>query len=301
VGSGRGALVVLGLLVVLGGARGSVASGTDVHGFRPPHDPFGYAGLAGVNVLEAGEVFTAATLSLAERPFATKVRGGRPVRRLHTADLRLGVGVLRLWRGGGVSVGASLPYALHERGDGLFGEGVSESGLGSLRTDAKIKLQDPLDDAIGVALRFGVDWPTGDADDLLAEDGLAATGAFTLEWNASVLRIAGEVGYRWIEGDGRLNGRELIVSDQVTLGMGFAVAPLLDLAGYEHVEIFSEARHAFRAADPYRRSEESPLEVGGGLRFRGDTLLIVVSGFAGLNRGVSAAQRRFALEVGVRF
>jgi hypothetical protein len=279
--------------------------------FRPPADPFGHLAQGGAEALRQGEVFAAAWLLHAQRPAATRARGGgRFARSLDVADLTLGAGALDLGRARALAVGIGLPVIADARGEPRPGASLADAaGLGPLRTEVKLGWGAPADDAVALAARARLTWPTGDDRELGADgDGLALLVEGGVELQRSIARVSLFAGYEWIEGavdldaiDGRGAADPIRVDDRLQVGLAVALAPLIDLAGWERLELCFEVRHAILAADPYARSEEAPAEIGLGVRFLGERLFLAGGGLLGLDRGFGAARRRVVVGVGMAF
>ncbi len=308
--SGRAVLCagcVLGL--VIAGAPARALDEFDASGFSLATDPFGYLQGGGAHALEPWQVHAALGYGFAHRPLSfdgdsVGTTGDlEVVRDIHVATAALGVGLLRLPRGG-ISVGLSLPLVVDwtglERPGGAYGPGTtSASGLGDLRAEGKACLLDRDVDALGVAARAWTCVPTGARDLFTSAGGAFRLGAeATVEKKIDFFRAGLSLGWEWL--DGRFRGPSGTVDDRLTLTASLAITPLRDIAGWEGVEVCFEARHWTPSARPWASEDLSPLEAMGGLRYSGTFFGLVAAG-GRLNQGLGAPDARFEAAVGVTF
>lgn len=298
---GLAAMVVLALFIT--SARAAEES-VDATGFDPPADPYGYVTLGGAKALEPGEVHAAAYLSWAHNSLGLEEsRGRRAGRRvlddLYLLDLVAGGGVLAFWKSA-LALGAVFPVLIRENGWELEDpdDRLREAGVGDLRTDAKVAILDRDSDRVGLAARLWVRWPTGDGAPFASWDGLGAGALATVETRTWGSRLSLHLGYEWLEGDARMG--PIRWDDRLHFGAGLAVAPLSDIRSYEPLELVFEARHSARAEQPWRSEEESPVEVGGALRWAGALFAMLGAG-GGLGRGAGAADSRIYCALGTTF
>ncbi len=316
------AAVFVVLALAAGDASGSGFEGFDAHGFEPPSDPFGFAAVEGARKLDPGEVFGGAIASWADDPL--EIGRVHVIDDLGTVDVVAGAGVADVltWRGG-LAVGIDVPVAFLEEGDEVEDprSDLRPCGVGDVRTDVKLGLYHPEDDHVGVAVKVYAEWPTGRARDFLTDGDRISVGVLAVvEKRITVFRLAFNFGYEWIDGDieagdggggdgggggsggGGRAGDSVEVDDRGRIGVGFAIAPLHDILGWEDLETFFELTHTFRAPHPWDREEESPVEAGGGLRYLGGPGLFLLGGFAtGLNDGAALPDFRAYAGAGIRF
>jgi len=308
--SGSAALCVgcvIGLGVTAAPAR--ALDEFDASGFSLPTDPFGYVQGRGAHALEPWQMHAALGYGYAHRPLSFDGDAvGAPrdltvVRDLHVATIALGVGLVRLPRGG-VSVGLALPYVVDweglDRPGGAYGPGTTHaSGLGDLRLEAKACLLDPDVDDLGLAARAWTCVPTG-ADDLFTSAGGAfrAGAEAIVEKKIDWFRAGLSLGWEWL--DGRFRGPSGTVDDRLSLTASLAIAPLRDIAGWEGLELCFEARHWTPSARPWASEDLSPLEALGGVRYSGTIFGLIAAG-GRWNDGLGAPDARLEAALGVTF
>jgi hypothetical protein len=295
----------LGMALFFGGAARGGDGAFDASGLDVPADGYGYVATQGAKALAPGQVHASALFDWALRPLRLDSdRGGDPpgksiVDDLCMLDLAGGVGVFQ-HHSVGLALGVVLPLLLRSSGfavDAPF-DRVRDSGAGNLRTDVKLQLLDRDDDVVGVALRTYAKWPTAGDVGYAANKNTAIGFDGVLEYHAGFLRTALDLGYEWL--DGSASAGDIVRDDVVFASFGLGISPLSDIRGFEALEAVFEARTSFRAGNPWKREEESPVEVDGALRWSG-TLYAEVGGGAGLNRGAGAPDARVFAALGATF
>jgi len=311
------------LVVVLLPRPGLAFEGFDTQAFKPPTDPDGYVIVEGSRALEGHiidrlfrflvgipppdepqpiEVHASAYFNYARNPLTTSERGDRPTREivedLSQLDLVVGIGVLPR-----VQVGVVLPIVLNR--DGFDFEDPSseirEHGIGSLRVDMKVEVVRVREeeDVFGLAVKGFVQTPTGRERDF-ADNDHRVTGGFVLVPElrpAKFLRVALNIGYEYFDGQIEVGGTRVDDKVLLALGIGLDLAKLTGVTAIEGLEVVAEVTHFTRLCNPYDREEESPVELGGAIRFnRG--LFLLVGGSAGLNEAIGAPDGRVFAAVG---
>lgn len=189
-GSRLGA-VALGLTLGLAARGASAFEGFDAENWKPALDPYGYMTVDGARSLRSLELHAALYFNWAHNPLRLEVprpggAGGREViRDLSVFDLVLALGLFDLGSHGGLEIGADLPGAANVNGlsigvDPVTGkpDRLRGASFGDLRTAAKLTLFDREEDALGLAIRGEIQWPTGRDQDFLSNDRQIA-------WNAA--------------------------------------------------------------------------------------------------------------------
>ena len=300
---GAGALA---LALAFGAAEaraGGTATGFNIESFKPVADPFGYASVNGARSLEALQPYAGAAVNWARNPIRfsadSDIAGGPDVvRDLTVLDLTLGLGVLSLGDGAGLSLGVDLPIVLEENGLRLDDRSArfDDQGLGALRTDAKLTLLSRDGDGVplGVAIRAFGEWKTGRERALLSDNGSNSFGAtLILEKRIGRLRLAAEGGYQWI--DGRAAIVDFVIDDKLLL----SGAAAFDIA--EGFSVFGEVLHWTPIAAPWKDQRLAPIELDVGLKYVGAHLSATIGGGLGLDRGVGAPDSRVFGMIGYRF
>jgi len=309
-----------GLLLGSAAARAQVDEGFNAQNFQPPIDPFGYVVTNGARSLDPGQVFIAAYADVAEHPLDLRdIREG-VIDEMTFVHGVLSVGLLRIGEKGGLSAGIVVPYAAEMDGYGRdpdAGDPASvtpprvelpDGRLADIRGELKLVMLDR-SEVMGVALRgFGIA-PTGEDKYFLSNDEhFGGGGGMILEKEFSWLRLGVEADYEWIQGrtvisqvrfveEGDPEPKLLTVDDKLHLRAGAAVQLF-----FEDLWLVADAHHWARATNLYNARRESPIEVGGALRFDRRFLVVVGASTGMLNEGaVGAPDWRFFGSVGITF
>jgi hypothetical protein len=285
------------ITLAAGAARGATV-GVDAIGFDAPIDPFAYITVQGAKALDPGGFHLAGYGIWNHRPF--RLAGGvEGIEDAYIYNLVAGVGIVSIGKRAGLEAGLSLPLVLAERGFDLDrGEPIHDEGVGDLRADVKLAVLDRDDDVVGLAFRAWGRFPTGHTTAFASNDAVQVGVDAELEYHAGFFRTGLNLGYQWL--DGTASTADVTIDDSVRLGYGLGIAPLSDIRGWEPLEVVFELTHSFRASRPYARQEESPLMVGGALRWAG-TLFALVGGSAALTRGAGAPDAQLVAALGVTF
>ncbi|GIW72034.1 MAG: hypothetical protein KatS3mg102_1576 [Planctomycetota bacterium] len=288
------------LLGVLIAARPAGAGqGLDVHGLRPPADPFGYVAVPGSGALAAGRGHVAVYVSDAHEPLEGEGPATAAVQRLATLEVVAGLGLVNLGRGRAIQLGVGLPLVLDVDGHGPDGGRLQAGLLGDVRAELKAGFGDAAERGLGWMARTVLEWPTGRQRAFVSDGGLGWQLELGLEAVRSSLRGALVLGCEWLPGEARTPG--VRAGDRLRLGAALGWAALRDLAGLEHLEAVFELRHAVRLGDPYARSSEVALELEGAIRYRDRRWLVLAGGGGRLGRGAGAAQSRWCVAAGWNF
>jgi hypothetical protein len=289
------------------GAPARAAGEFDAVGFAPPCDPYGVARAQGAKSLAPLSVHASATYGYALRPVSfegSSVGAARDVEVEHDAHvlaLAAGVGLLPLPRGS-AAVGVALPIALRQdgldRAPGAAGA-ARDGGAGDVRLDAKATLLDRDDDPLGCAARAWAFAPTGERGRFSSAGGAWRAGAeVVLETRLDWFRAGVSLGWEWLEGEFR--GPSGTVDDRLTATAAALVAPLRDIAGFEHLEVGIEVRHWTVAGRPWDHEATSPLEGTGVVRFSGALFALLAAG-GRWNGGLGAPDVRLEAALGTTF
>ena len=295
-----------------------VDEGFYAQNFSPPIDPYGYITLGGARALRAGHPFFAASIDWANDPLDLRdVREGR-IEQMTFLQAVAAIGVFNLGEGG-LDIGLVVPFALHMSGFGrdpntLTG-GASpgrrvdlpdDTRLGDSRVEAKLTLLDRTQ-FMGIALRGYGMLPTGEDKFFLSNDEkFGAGGGVLVEKQIGFLRAGVEVGYEWIDGDTVLSDETFVdpftgeadllkIDDKLHMKLGVATElPIDDLW------IVLEGMHFTRAEHLWDNERESPIEVGGALRFDRHVLFLI-GGSTRVGTGIGAPDVRAFATVGYKF
>lgn len=293
----------------LGGGEARAVDNFDAQIFKPACDPFGFVTVDGARTLSFLEPHFALFFNWAHNPL--KLDEPRPggqgrdvVHELSTFDLTGSIGVFSFGRTGGVEVGADLPYAVDIGGkvievDPITGESknLRVASFGDLRASLKVTALDREKDEVGVAVIAELEVPTGRDDVFLSnKKAFTPSAALILEKKWSYFRFGLEAGYELISGDIKTGG--LKVDDKIKLGGAIAYAPW-DMKRTP-VEFIVEAWHWTRAGHPWNRMVESPIELGGAVKYSSNAFGLI-GGSAGMNNGVGAPDVRVFAAVGATF
>jgi hypothetical protein len=304
VGASR-VVVILALVAVLAASAPADAfEGFNSQNFRVPHDPHGYITMNGARTLKQFQPHVAVGANYARDPLVfDETLPGELVTDRTDLDASFGIGLLEFGNGG-ISLGVHVPLNLQLEGH-RFGNVNSElnaGGWGSITASLKVTALDREDDIVGVWGQFAIEFPSGDDQDFAAN-----ADHLSLHWNGGVekqfgkiLRVGIEAGYQWIDEDIQLAG--LQVDDQLRLSAGAAVSPG-GLAGIEALEdlwFMFEATVKSRAGDFWERGRESPVELGGGIKYAGP-LYVMLGATAGANEGIGAPEIRLFAQIGFTF
>ena len=217
------------------------AGGMDLRLLRPAADSKGLLALDGADILGENALSFGLLLDagIGLLPFEGFVndptvqardarRTGRLVDVMFTGTLQVNWGIADL-----LVVGADLPVHVISGPDvtipdqyGLEGGALEYQGLGGIGLHAKMRFTRPERDALGIAARLDVEFPTASPGEFTGDSVLAITAALIAEWRPiRNLRFAVELGYRMGLGDGatlRVAGRTDPTPD------GPAQSPMLD-------------------------------------------------------------------------
>jgi hypothetical protein len=320
-GIGLATLLLVCLALGASPAAAQVDEGFNAQNFQAPIDPFGYVTLNGARVLEPGQVFVGGYIDYAEDPLDLRdIREG-VIESMTFVHGVLSVGLLEFGdHGGGVEIGAVVPYALQMDGFGRDPRAGSfetatppavelpDGRLADIRGEVKIVLLDRAE-PIGIALRGWGTTPTGEDKYFLSNDErFGAGGGLILEKAFSWLRIGAEADYEWIEGDTVISTRRfteegdpepklLTIDDKLHLRAGMALRLFVD-----DLWLVGEAHHYTRANNLWNTRRESPIELGGALRFERRVMVLVGASTGIVNDGaVGSPEYRLYAALGLTF
>jgi hypothetical protein len=273
-------------------------TGFNTNNFKPTLDPHGYVTMEGARSLRLFQFHGKVMFNWANNPLEFQGTPEDLIDNLSIVDFVLGVGLLEFGNGG-LEFGVDLPLVVENDGRSFYDgdRQLDEGDIGDLRAQLKAVLMDREDDAVGVFARGWIEFPTGETNDWTSNNDDTPTLNFGVgvEKQMGMLRAGIEVDYEWIEGRVRIGG--VNVDDKVHLKAGVAIAPLEDM---EDLEIMFEVHHWTRAANPWDHEVESPVELGGAIKYSG-TIDFMVGGSGGLNRGVGAPDARVFASAGFTF
>ncbi|GIW72035.1 MAG: hypothetical protein KatS3mg102_1577 [Planctomycetota bacterium] len=272
----------------------AVDKGFNANNFYPTVDPFGYVTVAGARSLRTGKLHAKAVFNWANDPL--EFPGGKLIDDWTFVHLIAGFGLLEIGNGG-LSLGVDVPLVLDNDGNELFsGERIDEFEISDVRAEAKLVLMDREDDAIGIFARGFIEFPAGSVREFVStlQDRPTVNLFAGLEKQLGPLRLGIEVGWTWIEGKIELPG--VTIDDKLHLRAGVGLTPFPnDLAD---LEIVFEVHHWARLSNLYEEEFESPVELGGGIKYTG-FIDLMVGGSTGVDRGVGAPDGRFFFSLGV--
>jgi hypothetical protein len=296
---------------VLARAAPAADEGFDAHTFRPATDGLGVWTVRSPEVLRPGGVHLSLFYDHTDDPAEIATTGGRKL-----ADLVSSMDVLTLAGAMGLpanlSLGVSVPVVvqLDARRFDDPGRHVRGDGFGDVEADLKWKAWVAQDESFALGLDAFLDFPSGD-DAAWRSDGTYEAGALILAEGRLFerLRLLGNVGYEWVDGEVKVAGIE--IDDRVRLGAGLAVMIWRDRPFRLGGE--GKTNTAWRldfelAADAWFRAEHPasevtfPVELYAGLRLDAPFGLSLLLGpSVGLTSGVGAADWRIALGVSYTF
>lgn len=287
--------VLVALLLVLAAGDASALPSGSAQNFQPPAASTPYFAVSGSSPLDRRSYHLGLTINYARNLL---FRGTVPlVRSLVMMDASAAYGIFD-WFSAGVGVPVALLNdsvdldALRATGDTTRGIHL---GLGDVRLEAKFRLLDVDDHPVGIALIPMLSFPTGDDRHLVGNNGFAGGGQVVLDTRFSErLQMALNAGYlarQDFEFPGTatatVRGTERDNLILVGLGLGFQANDWL--------EVIAEAQMQALAKAPFDREAETPVEVGGGVRFDIPSvkgLKTVVGGTLGLTMGYGSPDFR---------
>ncbi len=308
----RGTGAILGLLLATGTAAGQAAE-------DPPYDPaidvqlmnysIGPRQFLSVNsadVAEKQQLALDAFFTFVSKPFSVYTTDGADdpmiigdprsevVETLTAAQLTAAYGVNEK-----LQVGASLPLIFSLSGEGLNpntgmpdANGVSVTGLGDLRAEAKYRLWQNTNRELRLAGIGGITLPTSvgsDGSKFIGDNLPTLNGSAALTWSRGKVALGLNAGFI-LRKPRKIY--ESTVGQQLTFGAAAAVGitNTFTVIG----EFFGRG-----GLESSFALDESPMEAVGGLRLvTAKSVAITVGGGAGLDRAIGAPQARFFLSVG---
>jgi len=295
-------LGVLGALSVLGGGLGFAKEfdGFNTQNYRVPTDPNGYITMNGARTLKKLQPHISVGFNWAHNPL-TFVQSSRDlIKDITYLDLAAGLGLIEIGDAGGIEVGVYVPLTVDLHGNRLenMNRRLPDGGFGDIQANVKATLFDREEDLIGLFGRMYIEFPSGNEDDFTSNK-----DKYTLGWQVGVekqlgklLRVGVELGYEWVDGNIQVGG--VTIDDKFRLNGGamLNVGEALDL-GFEDLWVVFEVQSYGRPQNLYDRARESPVELGGGLKYTG-TIYAQVGATAGVNRGVGAPDVRIYFSLG---
>lgn len=304
------ALAVAGLAAGGAPARAAIES-FDAQNWKPALDPYGYVTVDGAKTLEPFQFHVAAYFDWEHNPL--KLTAGRPggfgrtvIRDLSQVDLVAGLGIISFGHGG-LEIGIDVPYIVDESGKSIGDvnpvtgapKELPETSWGDPRTAVKLTLLDRAEDAIGIALKGEIQWPIGREKAFLNNrNRITPLFSLVIEKKMGILRFGGEIGYEYINQHTEVAG--VTVDDKLKLGLAFAVEPFDEKETLGKLSFVVEAFHWARIGNLWKHEAESPIEIGGAIKWTGGVFALVGAN-AGLNSGVGSPDERVYASVGVTF
>lgn len=290
--TGLAATALLCLFAAAAPATAQDADGFNMQNFEVPTDPHGYITMNGARTLRQWIPFVAVGINWAHNPLTFVEPGEDLVQDLTQLDLAVGLGVFEFGDAGGLEIGLHVPIILdlHGRRFDDLDRRLPSGGFGDIQANVKATLFDREEDLIGIFGRFYADFPSGEEEDFLSnKDKITLGWQLGVEKQISRFRIGVEIGYEWLDSDVQLGGIQ--VDDKLRLNAGLGFELLDDLWAVLEVNSWGRIGHL------YERARESPVELGGAIKYTGG-LYAMIGGSAGLNRGVGAPDGRVFFAVG---
>jgi hypothetical protein len=303
---------ILAVVALMGGGAAALGQELrfDAQNFKPALDPWGYITMDGAKTLGQLQIFGAGYFNWSHNPLRlSKPRppsegGSRDViRDLSEFDIVAALGLLE-FRNGGLEIAADLPLAADVNGIEIETRphhthpiGLSDQGVGDLRTGAKLTIFDREDDAIGLAGKVVIEWPTGKEGPFLSDNReFQMLFSLIVDKKMSVLRFGAEFGYEWID------GRDFHIAD-VHVNDRMHVKAAIGLEPFDEkipLAVVAELIHWTRWERPWAREKEAPIELNGAIKYSG-TIFGEIGAGGGLNSGVGAPDARVFAAVGFMF
>jgi hypothetical protein len=306
------ALLVAGLLGGAGRALAQVGVNTfDAQNWKPALDPYGYVTVEGARSLQFPQPFGAIYFDWARNP--VKLVNSRPlgfgrdvIENIEQFDFVAALGLLSIGNHGGLSVGVDVPYAANIDGHTINFDPVTlapkelpEAAFGDVRAAAKLTVLDREDDVVGLAFKGEIGIPTGRTADFLSDrDRPTFTFGAILEKQWLLFRLGGQVEYQYINQHSEVAG--VTYDDKLKIGIAGAFEPFDEKATKGTISFIVEAFHWMRIGNAWKSEAESPIELGGAVKYAG-TIFALLGANAGLNAGVGAPDVRVYAAAGVSF
>jgi len=198
-----------------------------------------------------------------------------------------------------LQIGASLPLIFSLSGDGLNAstgleamQGLSVTGLGDLRVEAKYKLWMHQNREVRLAGVGGITLPSSvgsDGSKFIGDDLPTLRGAVALTWSKNKIALGANAGFI-LRKPRKIYGST--VGQQLTFGAAaaYSITDKFGLIG----EFFGRG-----GLESSFALDESPMELDGGLRIvAAKSVSVTIGGGAGLDRAIGSPQARFFLSVG---
>jgi len=307
----RGTGAILGLLLATGTAAAQSA--------EPPYDPaidvqlmnysIGPKQFLSVNsadIAEKKQLALDAFFTFVSKPFSVYETNGESdpmivgdprvpiVNTLTAAQLTVAYGINEK-----LQVGGALPIIFSLSGDGLDAStgmrdpnGVSVTGLGDIRAEAKYKLWQARNRETRLAGIGGVTLPTSvgsDGSKFIGDNLPTLAGGVALTWSRGKVALGANAGFI-------LRKPRTIYASTVGQQLTFGAAASFGVT--DKVQVIGEffGRGGLESSFAL---DESPMEAVGGLRLvTAKNVAITVGGGAGLDRAIGSPQARFFLSVG---
>lgn len=287
-------------------ASAQSVEGFNAQNFKVPTDPHGFITMNGARTLRSLQFFGGVGANWATDPTKLRINNARSelLEDLTQLDLVAGIGLLEIGDAGGLSIGVHAPINLdlHGRRIDDFDRRIPSGKFGDIQANVKLVVFDREEDLIGLYARMTADFPSGDEENLTSN-----RDRYTLGWQVGIekqfgkiLRVGVEAGYDWIDGDIRIGGVK--IDDKLRLNAAIALSPggLLDIEALEDLWVVVEAHSWGRIGHLYERERESPIELGGAIKYTG-FIYVMVGASGGLNNGVGAPEARMFGMVGFAF
>ncbi len=301
--NGRLAALAVALAVGLlagGAARAQETDTFDAQNFKPALSPHGYVTVEGAKFLGPFAPHIAAYFSWAHNPLRlTEPRPGFDerdvVRDLSAIDFVLALGLVPIGNGG-LELAVGVPFYVDINGLEIADvndegdlRGLPEEAFGDLRTAIKLTLLDREDDPIGIAAKVEAQWPVDreQRDSFNTDRHFQLKPSIVIDKKMSILRIAAEVGYEWLDGS-EFQVAGVQVDDRLWISAAVGIEPFDEKVP---LAIVAEAIHWTRWENPWDHEEESPVELFGAIKYAG-TIFFELGAGGGLNEGVGAPDAR---------
>ena len=278
----------------------AVDEGFNVNLFKPTLNPHGYFSVDGARSLKPLQFHGNMLLNYAHNPLQIQGASQDLIEDLALVHVVFGLGLLEMGNGG-LEVGLDIPIVAENRGDQFLSttEKLEEPIFGDWRLGVKLTVFDRRDDAIGLFVRAWYEFPTSDQEEFLSnEDARGTTALFAgvEKQLGEAVRLGGEIGYEYIDGDIDVGGLSVDDKFHANAGLAFIVFE----GETSSFEIMGEIKTYGRVSHIYEHTRENPVDFNVGLKYAGDFHLTAAVG-GGLNSGVGAPDGRLVLGAGFTF
>ena len=272
-------------LALVPGAALAEPPAMDAQHFQPHADRTGFYTAYSAETLDLWQPAFGLWMSYAHNP-VVYYSDGEPVYEvvsdLLTMDLQAAIGF------GIVDVGLDLPIHLAAVGDGFpdWNDSMEASAAGDLRLTPKVRLMNPAEKPVGLAIVLPISLPTGAQDRYVGLRTVSVTPTLAVSGRIDKFHLGANLGYR-IAGADSVGDLTSGRSFQFKLGVGYALHEKVDLAG----EIFG---------DIHSQPRNNPVEWLAGATFHPiDMMGITVAGGTSLGPGLGSPEGRLVFGIGI--